>query len=116
MKLETKIAPHDFVIVIRPHLTKSKRWDGEVSVKCVLDERNPLNDEDFEGMLHFTRQVCASIPLMEDNKVFREAAEKLAEKYLPVEEMLDYPKNKDKLTLEDDGGNVIHVDFKKETT
>tara|TARA_B100000963_G_C22554420_1_gene638380 strand:- start:701 stop:1048 length:348 start_codon:yes stop_codon:yes gene_type:complete len=115
MKLETKIAPHDFVIVIRPHLTKDKRWNGEVSVKCVLDERNPLNDEDFEGMLFFTRQVCASIPLMEDNKVFREAAEKLAEKYLPMEDMLEYPK-KDKLTLEDDGGNVIHVDFKKETT
>ncbi len=32
MKLETKIAPHDFVIVIRPHLTKNKRWNGEVSV------------------------------------------------------------------------------------
>jgi hypothetical protein len=28
---------------------------------------------------------------------------------------LDYPKYKDKLTVEDDGGNVIHVDFKKET-
>ncbi|ASE99904.1 hypothetical protein [uncultured virus] len=52
---------------------------------------------------------------MEENKVFREAAEKLAEKYLPMEDMLEYPKYKDKLTLEDDGGNVIHVDFKKET-
>jgi len=116
MKLDDKIKSHDFVVVIRPHISKDKRWTGEVSVKCVLDERNPLNDEDFEGMLYFTRQVCASIPLMEENKVFREAAEKLAEKYLPTEDMLDYPKYKDKLTVEDDSGNVIHVDFKKETT
>ena len=116
MKLDDKIKAHDFVVVIRPHLNKDKRWTGEVSVKCVLDERNPLNDDDFEGMLHFTRQVCSSIPLMEENKVFREAAEKLAEKYLPMEDMLDYPTYKDKLTVEDDGGNVIHVDFKKETT
>ena len=115
MNLNDKIASHDFVIVIKPHLTKSNRWNGEVSVSCVLDERNPLNDEDFESMLHFTRQVCASIPLMEENKLFREAAEKLAEKCLPIEPLVSEHK-KDTLTLKDKGTNVIHVNFKKETT
>ncbi len=48
MKLDDKIKSHDFVVVIRPHVSKDKRWTGEVSVKCVLDERNPLSDEEFE--------------------------------------------------------------------
>ena len=99
----------DFMIVVRPHLDKKNKWTGEVTLKMVVDKANKLDDDDFYSMINFTKQICASVPLMEENKIFREATEQLAEKYLSQEELsqgierLTHPKERD---------NVLHVNFK----
>ena len=51
----------DFVIQIKPHID-SKGWTGDVSLSIMVGKKNPLNDEDFEAMLNFTRQICATVP------------------------------------------------------
>ena len=104
-------SPLDIAIIVTPHLNKDKTWTGEVSLKISMDENNPLSEYDFEGLVDFTRQICASVPLMEENKLFRDEAERLAERYLPHDEML----NSNSLTMKNKDGNVIHVDFKKES-
>tara|TARA_R100001015_G_C4419523_1_gene20652 strand:+ start:71 stop:409 length:339 start_codon:yes stop_codon:yes gene_type:complete len=102
---------YDFTIIVSPILDKQSNWTGEVGLKIAMDNNNPLNDDDFEGMVNFTRQICASVPLMEENKMFRDATEQIANKHLPVNELL----GDKELTVEDNDGNVIHVDFNPRT-
>ena len=99
----------DFLIVVRPHLDKKNKWTGEVTLKMVVDKANKLDDDDFYSMINFTKQICASVPLMEENKIFREATEQLAEKYLSQEELAQ---GIDRLTQPKERDNVIHVNFK----
>jgi len=101
----------DFMIIVRPHLDKKNKWTGEVTLKMVVDKANKLDDDDFYSMINFTKQICASVPLMEDNKIFREATEQLAEKYLSQEELVQ---GIDRLTKIRERDNVIHVNFKPE--
>ena len=99
----------DFMIVVKPHLDKKNKWTGEVTLKMVVDKANKLDDDDFYSMLSFTKQICASVPLMEENKIFREATEQLADKYLSQEELAQ---GIDRLTQPKERDNVIHVNFK----
>ena len=99
----------DFLIVVRPHLDKKNKWTGEVTLKMVVDKANKLDDDDFYSMINFTKQICASVPLMEENKIFREATEQLADKYLSQEELAQ---GIERLTKPKERDNVIHVNFK----
>ena len=103
------IEPTDFMIIVRPHLDKKNKWTGEVTLNMVVDKANVLDDNDFYSMIGFTKQICASVPLMEENKIFREATEQLADKYLSQEELAQ---GIDRLTQPKERDNVIHVNFK----
>ena len=100
---------NDFMIVVRPHMDKKNKWTGEVTLKMIVDKANKLDDDDFYSMISFTKQICASVPLMEDNKIFREATEQLADKYLSQEELVQ---GIGRLTQPKERDNVIHVNFK----
>ena len=103
------IEPTDFMIVVRPHLDKKNKWTGEVTLKMVVDKANRLDDDDFYSMISFTKQICASVPLMEENKIFRDETQRLADKYLSHEELT---KGIDRLTEVRECDNVIRVNFK----
>ena len=105
----------DFVIQVKPHID-DKGWTGDVSLNIMVGKKNPLSDEDFEAMLNFTRQICSTVPLMEHNKIFRDAVEAEADKHLPIEDVFDIP-NKEGGIVKEIDDNVIHISFgKKETT
>lgn len=108
------IKEEDFVIQIKPHVD-SKGWTGDVSLSIMVGKNNPLNDDDFEAMLDFTRQICATVPLMEHNKIFRDAVEEEANKHLPIEDVFDIPENSKGKVMEIDD-NIIHISFGKEET
>ncbi len=103
------IEPTDFMIIVRPHLDKKNKWTGEVTLKMVVDKANILDDDDFYSMISFTKQICASVPLMEENKIFRDETERLADKYLSHDDMID---GIERLTKTRERDNVIHVNFK----
>ena len=106
------IEPTDFMIVVRPHLDKKNKWTGEVTLKMVVDKANRLDDDDFYSMISFTKQICASVPLMEENKIFRDETERLADKYLSHDDMIE---GIDRLTkTRERVNNIIHVNFKPE--
>ena len=106
------IEPTDFMIVVRPHLDKKNKWTGEVTLKIVVDKANRLDDDDFYSMISFTKQICASVPLMEENKIFRDETERLADKYLSHDDMID---GIERLTkTRERVNNIIHVNFKPE--
>ncbi len=66
-------------------------------------------------MLNFTRQICSTVPLMEHNKIFRDAVEEEANKHLPIEDIFEIPEKGAKKSLKIDD-NVIHITFGKEET
>ena len=109
MTTKEPVYTSDFMIIVRPHLDKKNKWTGEVTLKMVVDKANKLDDDDFYSMIGFTKQICASVPLMEENKIFREATEQLADKYLSQEELAQ---GIDRLTQPKERDNVIHVNFK----
>ena len=104
----------DFVIQVKPHID-GKGWTGDVSLSIMVGKRNPLSDSDFEAMLNFTRQICSTVPLMEHNKIFRDAVEEEANKHLPIEDIFEIPEKGAKKSLKIDD-NVIHITFGKEET
>ena len=103
------VRPTDFMIVVKPHLDNKNKWTGEVTLKMVVDKANTLDDDDFYSMVEFTKQICASVPLMEENKIFRDETQRLANKYLSHEELT---KGIDRLTEVRERDNVIRVNFK----
>tara|TARA_R110000772_G_scaffold130789_1_gene239063 strand:- start:331 stop:699 length:369 start_codon:yes stop_codon:yes gene_type:complete len=109
MKKIEKFAPEDFVVILKPHLTEELEWTGEVSVSIVTSENNDLDDDDYYGMMHFTRLLCGAIPAMDKNKTFKQECEIEANLHLPSDEDCV----KDKISKIE--GNVITLNFKSET-
>lgn len=101
------INPEDFLIQVKPMLNPAKRWTGEVDVSVVSSKENPMNDEDYYGVLEFCRIICASIPMMEKDEDIRTRALD----YLKLQDELE--KIKDKPKIIDKQDNVIVVSFDK---
>lgn len=99
----------DFIIIIRPRI-EGTEWVGEIDVSVVNSGKSILNDQDYSAMMHFTRMVCSSIPLMEENEEFRRGCEDLAESYMPVDEP-----EENELTVTERDGNVITLAFNSNT-
>tara|TARA_R110000765_G_scaffold397982_1_gene492274 strand:- start:294 stop:632 length:339 start_codon:yes stop_codon:yes gene_type:complete len=104
-----KFGPDDFIVVLKPQINNEDAWTGEVTVSIVTSDENNLDDEDYYGMMHFTRLLCGSIPAMDRNDTFKQACEKEANLHLPNDEKCA----KDKITSIDD--NVITLNFTSET-
>jgi|TARA_A100000171_G_C2116646_1_gene138226 hypothetical protein len=101
------INPEDFLIQVKPMLNPAKRWTGEVDVSVVSSKENPLNDEDYYGVLEFCRIICASIPMMEKDENLRTKAVD----YLKQQDKIEMQKEKPKIIDKKD--NVIVVSFDK---
>ena len=99
------INPEDFIIQVKPMLNPAKRWTGEVDVSVVSSKENPLNDEDYYGVLEFCRIICASIPMMEKDASLRTKAVD----YLKQQDEIEMKKEKPKIIDKHD--NVIVVSF-----
>ena len=101
------INPEDFLIQVKPMLNPAKKWTGEVDVSVVSSKENPLNDEDYYGVLEFCRIICASIPMMEKDASLRTKAVD----YLKQQDEIEMQKEKPKIIDKHD--NVIVVSFDK---
>ena len=62
--------PNDFAIRVRPHML-GDIWDGAVDISIMWDGSNVLSEDDFVNLMHLTKMICTSVPLMEDNPHFR---------------------------------------------
>lgn len=103
---------NDFVIVIKPQMFKGD-WSGEIDVNVVSSGDSDLPDDDYYSLLHFTRMVCASIPLMEQSDEFREECERQVE--IQMDFLAQEKADKNKLTVVGKEGNVIQLNFNSDT-
>ena len=70
-KLAKEVNEKDFLIRVRTFSDDDGRWSGEVDISIMAMPDNPLVDEDYYNVLHFTQMMCASVPVMEEVKDLR---------------------------------------------
>jgi hypothetical protein len=112
MTIKDKLRLEDFVICVRPQLTSKQEWTGEVDVSVVSSADNPLNDEDYYGLLEFCRVMCATVPLMEYDDNLRNKALNILKK---EDEVYENNKAKKKAKIVDKHDNVVVVSFNADT-
>ena len=71
MTVKGKMRDEDFVVNVRPQIDKHFKWTGEVYISIMSSEDNPLDDDDYYGVLDFCRAMCATVPLMERDEDLR---------------------------------------------
>ena len=109
--LLSNISKEDFVIRIRPMLEDENSWTGQVDITIVTFPENPLDDDDYNQLIHFSKMVCSSVPIMEEVEQIREMFNEYA--LLKEEEEVDIEDQNDVKKTYD--GNVIHIKFDTDT-
>ena len=109
--LKANISKEDFIIRIRPMLDIDNSWTGQVDITIVTFPENPLDDDDYSQLTHFSKMVCSSVPIMEEVEQVREMFHNYAmaqdEVILDMEDECNVEKTYD--------GNVIHIRFDTDT-
>lgn len=103
MSFSNRILDEDFVITVRPEMDKKYNWTGEVNVFIMTSPDNPLNDQDYGGMLDFCRSLCATLELMEYDDDLRQKAMRTADRQKKEAE----EENRPKLKIVDKQDNVV---------
>ena len=114
-KLSKEVSNEDFIIRVRPFADDNGRWTGEVDISIMAMPDNPMVDEDYHQVMHFTKMMCASVPVMEEVEELRNIAHQYVKKVIDKEMDIE-------VELEDAGkeaysveGNVIHLHFNTTT-
>ena len=108
-----EISDEDFVIRVRPGLN-GEEWTGEVDIAIISQPDNPLDDEGYTQLMHFCKMMCASVPVMEIDKVVRDIVHKYVMEIVDneVDSMLE---EEDTLVVTGEDGNIVHLDFSSKT-
>jgi len=97
----------DFVVRVRPTVIDSE-WTGEVDVAIITSADNNLDDESYSQLMHFTKMMCATVPLMEQDEKLRDYVHEYVISNIPEQKPQS---NGVDITHED--GNVIRLNFDK---
>ena len=105
----------DFVIRIRPFADDDGGWSGEIDISIMAFPENPLNDEDYDSVMHFTKMMCATVPLMESEKGLRDIVHEYVINVIDNEMEIDVELEEEIGVQRTDDGNVIHLNFNTKT-
>ena len=114
-KLLAEVSEEDFIIRVRPFANDEGGWSGEVDISIMAMPNNPLEDDDYNKVMHFTKMMCATVPVMEEVEHLRDVVheyvtnviDKEMEIHVELEEEAGVEKTYD--------GNVIHLNFNTKT-
>ena len=111
MKLSemSEVDKNDFVIRLRPFQYDSGEWTGDVDICIVTQEKNDLSTEDYDELMHLSRMIAASVPLMEKNQELRELIHNIVKRTSDNNLEVTYPREVNKIDKKD---NIITIDFK----
>ena len=85
----------------------------DVSIMAMPD--NPLVDEDYNQLMHFTKMVCASIPVMEEIEDLRNLVHEYVIKVVDNDMDIDVELEDNMGVEKTYDGNVIHLNFNSKT-
>jgi len=97
----------DFVVRVRPAVMDSE-WTGEVDVAIITSADNNLDDESYSQLMHFTKMMCATVPLMEINEDMRNFVHTYVMEEIDniLESITEEP-----VVITQEDGNVIRLNF-----
>ena len=75
LEMTPEFSPNDFAIRLRPHIVGGE-WNGDVDICIMWDDKHNLTGEDFTKLMHLTKMICASVPIMEYDEALRPALRK----------------------------------------
>jgi len=106
---------NDYTIRIRPFQHENGEWTGEIDVAIVTGEDNDLSDEDYSQILHLTKMVASSIPVMEYNEDLRDAVHDFVEQHVDQVDVQFEPEEDLSNKVVDRDENIIKIDFSTRT-
>jgi len=114
-KLAKEISEEDFLIRVRPFANDEGRWSGEVDISIMAMPDNPMDDEDYYQVMHFTKMMCASVPVMEEVEELRNIVHEYVTKVIDTEMDIDVELEEEAGVEKTYDGNVVHLHFNTKT-
>ena len=114
-KLAREIQDEDYLIRVRPFANDDGEWSGEVDISIMVQPDNPLNDEDFHQLMHFTKMMCASVPVMEEVEEVRKIVHEYVMNVLDNEMEFSVELEEKAGVEKTYDGNVVHLHFNTNT-
>jgi len=98
----------DYVVRVRPTVVNNE-WTGEIDIAIVTSADNSLNDESYSQMMHFTKMMCATVPLMEANEDMRNFVHTYVME--EIDNIMEPVVEEQEVTVTQEDGNVIRLNF-----
>jgi len=114
-KLASEVNEEDFLIRVRPFADDNGRWSGEVDISIMAMPENPMDDEDYYKVMHYTKMMCASVPVMEEVEELRNIVHEYVTKVIDTEMDIDVELEEKSGVEKTYDGNVIHLNFNTKT-
>ena len=114
-KLLKEISVEDFLIRVRPFSDKEGKWSGEVDITIMSMPENPLYNNDYDQLMHFTKMMCASVPIMEQIEDLRTMVHEYVLNVVDNDVELDVELEKELGVEKTYDGNIVHLNFNSKT-
>ncbi len=114
-RLKQQIEDEDFIIRVRPFTTEEGNWTGEVDISIIAFPDNPLDDVDYDQVMHFAKMMCASVPVMEQAKEIREIIHDYVMNVIDNETEFTVDLEEEAGVEKSYDGNVVHLNFNTKT-
>ena len=111
----SRINDEDFVIRIRPFADDNGEWSGEIDISIMAFPENPLNDDDYDNLMHFVKMMCSSVPVMEQEESIRNLIHEYVMKVVDNEMDIDVELEEEMGVEKTYDGNVVHLTFNTKT-
>ena len=114
-RIKENINDEDFIIRVRPFADDDGKWTGEVDISVMAFPDNPVDEDDYEQLMHFCKMMCASVPLMQESKELRELAHEYVINFVDTEMEIDVELEEEVGVERTYDGNIIHLNFNSKT-
>jgi len=105
-----ELSENDFVVRVRPTIANNK-WTGEIDIAIITSAENTLEDDSYTQMMHFTKMMCATVPLMEANEDMRDFVhDYVVEEIENIIQTMVQNSEPDVIITQEDG-NVVRLNF-----
>ena len=105
------IKPEDYIIQVKPLISRGNRWTGQVLINIICSENSTLPKEEREEVYHLCKMMCSLIPLMQYDPELMDRVDDFTRSYDEKEQI----KEKKRLTVVEKECNVIKIDFLTKT-
>ena len=110
-----ELQEEDFLIRVRPFANDDGKWSGEVDISIMIQPENPLDEDDYINLMHFTKMMCASVPVMEEVPELRNIVNEYVLNVLDNELDISVELEDSYGVEKEYDGNVVHINFSTKT-